>query len=340
MKKILLLGLTLFLIQSIHAQVTRSVSSFSELLTALAASSSNDTISLAADITATSSVSISKSVQIKGNAYTLSAIKPGVTALGTLESTTTIYALINIMGSGSEVGIQDLVMIGGNYTGYGLALKVASGNKVNVKNSQITRSVGVNGGAIYNEGSLSMENVVIRRNYAALGGGIYNKGNGARLFIDNVALVENRTLNLTGSGGALYNVEGGSVYINNGTLSNNQSNVAGGAIYNGPNSVVYLVNVTATGNVVYNQGGTKGPVVANNGGTVEIINSVLAYNYRSEDYGDTYTLDDLSPVASPAGIKIFYSYYHGTLPLGIGANVNNIPYGGNEKGTDNSLFSG
>lgn len=302
MKRFLFVCLSFLVIQSIQGQVTRTVSSYSELLTALAASSSGDTISMTSDITLTASVNISKSVQIKGNSFTLSVEKPGVTALGTLESTTTSYSLLNV--TGSEVGIQDLILIGGNYTGNGSALKVASGIKVNIKNSQIIRSVGINGGAIYNEGSLSMENVVIRRNYATLGGGIYNKGAGARLFIDNVALIENRTLNLVGSGGAIYNVDGASAYINNGTVSNNQSNVAGGAIYNGPKSVVYLVNVTATGNVVYNQGSTKGPVVANNGGTVEVINSVLAYNYRSEDYGDTYTLDDLSPIASPDTIPL------------------------------------
>ena len=124
-------------------------------------------------------------------------------------------------------------------------------------------------------------------------------------------------------------------------MSNNQASFDGGAISNMTQSSVYLTNTTGTGNLVLSSGPNgHGGFTKNNGGIFQGVNSVLAYNYYSEDFGINFELDDFNTINSLSGLKIYYSLYHGGINGGIGADVQNIQYEGMEDGSDNSIFSG
>ena len=111
------------------------------------------------------------------------------------------------------------------------------------------------GGAIYNEGRLTIENALIDNNASKRGGGIFNAA-GATLSLTNVTLSANETHAIGGQhGGGLYNA--GTATILHSTITLNDANADGGGIYRA-------------------------------GGTISIANSIIAGNIDGSDGPDIF----------------------------------------------------
>lgn len=177
---------------------------------------------------------------------------------------------------------------------------------------------GADGGAIYNNGTLTVNNSTITGNTARDDGGAINSygniTNGAIVTINNSTLSGNTA---SGNGGALSNTSFTSpappapnsavMIINNSTITGNNANVGGGIASLGQNSdnsaVVTVNNSTISGNTavfggagIYNRGQTSLM-----GATITITNSTITLN------------EVTNPGSSAGGIL--------TLNVGIGANT-------------------
>jgi len=128
-----------------------------------------------------------------------------------------------------------------------------------------TPGYGIEGGAVYNEGTLRLEQATIFDSFAEWGGGIYNEG--------GTVSIHNSTLdsNDAEDGGGLNN-NGGQVDIVNSTLSNNHCVGFGGAISNG--GTARITNSTFTHNLCVFAGGGA----IHNGGTMDVTNTSFANN--------------------------------------------------------------
>lgn len=132
-------------------------------------------------------------------------------------------------------------------------------------------STGVNGGGIYNSGSLTVSNTNISNNSAGQdGNGIYNNGAAAVTF---------STINANnGSGNAgIYNQNAHTITVENSTISNHISR----GIFN--NGTFTLRNSTVKGN----KPATSGGGIYNNGG-FEIKNSTISENSVRNNGGGIY----------------------------------------------------
>jgi len=137
-----------------------------------------------------------------------------------------------------------------------------------------------NGGAIRNDGDLTVTNSTITRNTAWFrGGGIYNHGAAAALLVQNSIISENRAVveddqlgvnfcigqpgtvgndceasigtgNLAngGAGGGIYNY-GGTVTIENSVISDNEVKYSGGGLYNNGAGTMTLINTDVLNNL-------------------------------------------------------------------------------------------
>ena len=146
-----------------------------------------------------------------------------------------------------EVAINNLTLTGSKKTGYG--------------------------GAIYNEGTLTMNRCTITRNYAEKGGTIYNKGH---VTLNQCTLKEN----YAEKGGAIYNI--GVLNLNKCNFKENKAE-QGGAIYDLGNS--NLINCTFTHNIATSSvfSVSLGGAIYNEG-TLTLTNSEFTNN-TSDNYG-------------------------------------------------------
>lgn len=129
------------------------------------------------------------------------------------------------------------------------------------------------GGAIYNNGQLSVNNSEITENRAVLrGGGVFNAATGT-IVINNSTLIGNQAMLTTTPGehgGGLYNQ--GTATITNSTFVNNQTSQTGGAIAN--TGTMVISNSTFSGNVTTMLGGSA--IV--NSGNLDIEYTTIAFN--------------------------------------------------------------
>ncbi len=332
----------LFFTTNFLAQTTRDVANYSELTTAITNAANGDIINFTTNIVITNQITISgKTLTFQGNGNEISVPRPGLDDMGRYNSSPSTFRVFQLL-SGANVTINNLTIKGGAVSTGG-AINAANGTTLRVNNSIISNSLasGFTGGggvAIYGIGYF--KNSFIRRNAAGYGGGILVSGT-ARVYFEESTMVENRSTQSNGGGGAAECQSGSVLYFNNSTLSNNQSTEIGGAI-NNYQGTIYFINSSATGNVAF--GSYSGGAIGNNGGNVYILNSLFAHNYRRTTGTVTnptgYVLDDFQPYSSPGGIRIYHSIYHAALPSGLGVNTGNIQYTGASNGSNNSIFSG
>jgi len=182
-------------------------------------------------------------------------------------------------------------------------LNIGTGNTVSLTNLTFTNGYAANGGAIYNEGTLTITDCTFTGNKAdskanneSNGGAIYNKGKieiTNAVFENNIAFAHTNTTE-NGLGGAIYNgtaitetetsmtITG--TTFGDGTVANQNSAAVGGAIYNKTGTIVikggeFNLNIaTGTGSsadkvggAIYTcdmmtimQDGTTGTTFANN----------------------------------------------------------------------------
>jgi len=159
--------------------------------------------------------------------------------------------------SGSERQLIFLIGASGNVSICGLTLTDG-------------RTAG-NGGAIQNNGALTLTGDQITSNSGLAGGAVYNTGT---LTISNTTLSTNSAR--TGNGGAIFN--NGTLSLTASTLSNNNANSGvGGGISNTPDAGATISNCTFAANHAQNGGALFESV----GGTMSISESTIATNSAS-----------------------------------------------------------
>ena len=147
---------------------------------------------------------------------------------------------------------------------------IFNAGSVTITNSNFSgNTASAPGGAIWNNGTLVVTDSTFDDNQAQVGGGIFNAGS---VTIAKSTFSGNRaTSAFVDAGGGIYN-SGGSVTLNNSTVSGNTSDDDGAGIIN--SGSMTLTNSTVSGNV----GGRIGGGISNRGGTLTISNTIIAGN--------------------------------------------------------------
>ncbi len=187
----------------------------------------------------------------------------------------------------------------------GTVFIIDNGVTVNLQNLIIENGQGTLGGAIYNNGTLTVTNCTFTGNSAQDGGAIYNDAtlaynnttvtsitvpaNGGTLNVINSTFTGNTA---TGNGGAIYN--GGLINVNHSTLTSDTVNNNGG--------IMTVTGSTFTGNTALNGGAIYNDAtititnsstittstVDHNGGTLTVTNSALIGNTATGNGGAIY----------------------------------------------------
>jgi len=142
-------------------------------------------------------------------------------------------------------------------------------------NSTVNGNIGETaGGGLYIAGTLHMTNSTISNNASRNGGGLWNRG-------DSTVHLTSSTINGNSAdeGGGIQNR--GTLTMTNSTVTDNLASGSGGGIHNlkkGTSDPVplTLVNSTVTENTAVDGGG-----VYNSGGTVQLVNTIVAKNTAS-----------------------------------------------------------
>jgi predicted outer membrane repeat protein len=267
---------------------------------------------------------------------------------GTGNTNLTITKNMNITGQS-----QQGTIINGSNTNW--IFHINNNITVNIQNLTITNGSAPTGdaGAIYNEGTLTLNNSTFTNNYAySWGGAIYNEG----------------TLTVTGStftnntsvyGGAIGN-DVCTLTINNSTFTNNKARWNGGAIYN--IGAMTVNGSTFTGNIAVNDGGAidnnnimsnittvtgstftgnnaqYGGAIDNKVHTLTVTGSTFTNNNVSWDGGAIYNSGALVDAQynwwgsnnGPASGQLYGHVNYGPwLCMNISVDPVNIVYGGN-----------
>jgi len=356
MKKInlLSLGITMVMffamsfLNPVEAQTTRNAGTEAEFNTAYTNSTTGDIINITSNIVITGEKTLSKTITINGNGFTITVPNPGLNDMGVFNTSPSTFRVFNISGS-VTLSINQLTIKGGSVSGgnmdagCGGAITVALGctlhlNNCIVCNSRVNSFDG--GGGINNAGVTYLNNSLVIRNASQFGGGFFNSGT---MFVENSTFSENRSTNTINGGGGAGENNQGTMYFNNSTLSNNQSTEIGGGINNNNGGTIYMANSSVTGNVCYGSYGSGGGI-GNNNGYVYAVNTLFAYNYfrTGGDVSDptAYVLDDIVAFSGQNQVFLYYCIYHASLPGGTNDVIGNINYTGPADGTNNTIFSG
>jgi streptogramin lyase len=202
-----------------------------------------------------------------------------------------------LISPGASVTISGLNFQDSSFTGRSF---LNNSGTLSLVNSTLSNNhVNMSGGAIDNNGILSVRNSSILANSAFdqfFGGSSYQGG---------------------GLGGGIYNTGAGTVTVMNSTISGNSANIGGGI--EGRQGTVTIMNSTISGNSAWQTGGgidTAGPLT--------LINSTLANN----TVGNSYTQN-----ISGGGI---YAWYHQTGPVPLLLAFDTI-YGNTSSGTGGAI---
>jgi CSLREA domain-containing protein len=152
---------------------------------------------------------------------------------------------------------------------------VSSSADVTITGVTVTHGKGTSGGAIRNDGTLTVTNSILSSNMVTVGdgGGIFNDI-GATLTVTNCTISGNSA----GSGGGGIDNDG-TLMLMGSTISGNSADNGGGLRTVGP---MFVTNCTISGNSAFNNGGG----IHNFGGTVRITNSTITNNFAdSADNG-------------------------------------------------------
>jgi hypothetical protein len=212
-----------------------------------------------------------------------------------------IFGDVDIIGPGAA----NFTITGGDDM-RGLPLLTADSPHVSISGIKIE---GANthdqiGGALRNQGDLTLNGVVIRGNISDIaGGGIYNEGTltlngstigpyntspeGGGIANDHGTVTLNASTVTQNSAGGVVNENGGTLNVNDSTLSSNSTSSGGGAIHNSAGTTASVNGSTLTANIA---NGTVGGGAINNQGTLTVTNSTLTQN-TAQGFGgaiDTY----------------------------------------------------
>ncbi len=217
------------------------------------------------------------------------------------------------IGPGRQIVLENLNLRDGTFIFKGAG--IFNGGTLTVRDTDILDSrAWEGGGGIWNSatGNLRLERVVLSGNEAA----VLDTEDGNPLVIRDQVLA-GQWFNLQGYGGALFN-DGGTVYMEDTTVSSNRSRFSGGAIYSNGGSLE-IVASTVTGNAsnyaYYTPGGNQpgfgGGIVLTNAAALTLTSVTLSGNSAQREGGALYM---------DAATSIIHS--------GVAMNNNSADYGG------------
>ena len=213
--------------------------------------------------------------------------------------------------NGGNLTIQNVTLQGSYDTGVGAAINVNDGS-VAIFDSVISGTA-IQGGAIFNAGTLTLTRSTVSNSHADYGGGIYNVGN---LTIANSTITGNQADSY--SGGGIYNAY--SATITNSTISNNTAAKNGGGIANSTAGTLSISSSTVTGNTAYKGGGIH------NAQTLTVTSSTISNS--TANYGGGLFNDDQAD-ATLSGSTVSGN------KASVFLQTNNIYYGGYGGGINN-----
>jgi uncharacterized protein DUF4347/parallel beta helix pectate lyase-like protein len=246
-----------------------------------------------------------------------------------------------------QTGTLDLsaVNVSDSRARYGGGIALYSNNttvELNITNTAINKNIASIGGGIYtytnfdgiytNPGRTTVDitNSTVSGNSARYGGGVYlyakNDYTIATVTLTNSTISNN---NAEYNGGGFLNIavfgSSATVTLANSTISDNSAN-EGGGIYN--SGVMGSITVNLTNSTISGNNANEGGGLFNLTGSININNSIVAYNYLSDNsgYSDIYN--------NSGTITGDYNIVGGLL---VGANSTNYSYHTNGKG--DSLFA-
>jgi hypothetical protein len=292
-------------------------------------------------------------VSVCDEAHLLTALSGGGMVTFACSGTITLTAEIVIAADTTIDGSGQAVTISGNNAVRVFTVK--SGVTLNLNELTVADGAVTNfqfGGAIYNNGALTVSNSTFFGNSANTvapsggGGGIYN-GIGT-VSVSNSTFSTNtaNTDGYWGGGGGIYNRDG-TVIVTNSTFSENSSNTdggngGGGGIYNGNGTVIVSTSIfsdnrASRGGGIYNEHGgftvntstfsdnsasEWGGGIQNDSGTLTVGNSTFASNSASAGGGGisggrTLTVTNCTFAGNTAGAEGggIYSWSRGTLTM-------------------------
>jgi len=266
----------IFFIVGTNAQTTYDVGDYAELTAAITASADDDIINFTDNIIIDAEISVTKALVFNGNDFTISVPITGLTDDGVFADSPSSFRVFGFNVPLKTIFVNDLTIKGGSVSS-GSGIYVYTNTTVKISETTISNCKSTSGGGgIYNGGTLFLNKVKLIRNAASYGGGFLNVSSSCELYIENSTVTENRSTSTSGGGGGGQNA--GSLYLNNTTFSNNQSTEIGGGI-NNYQGTIWAVNTTFTGNVAF--GSFPGGAIGNNGGAMNLVNCLFAYNYKS-----------------------------------------------------------
>ncbi len=177
--------------------------------------------------------------------------------------------------------------------GNGGGLHVTGAGTVTINGGAVNgNSAGAEGGGLWNgTGTMTIDGTEILNNTAAGagadqgGGGIYNL-NGGTLSIEDATISQNQATGTLGSGGGILNDVGSQLSISNSTISGNTAIRAGGGIEdNSGTSTIMLTNVILNDNAVTGPPGNGGGLHITGGGSVMIEGGTVNGNTASSEGG-------------------------------------------------------
>ena len=141
----------------------------------------------------------------------------------------------------------------------------------------------IDGGAVYNTGSLQISDCTISDNHAAVGAGAIS--NESILYVNGSTISSNSGV----FGGGLYNGNSpADATVTNTTISGNAATGPGGdeggGIYNGANGLLTIDSSTIAGNSAFSGGGVYNP----NSSSVRVKNTIIAGNTVGNSGPDVY----------------------------------------------------
>ena len=259
---------------------------------------------------------------------TLTIIGNGDTIERSTAAGTPIFRLFYVNAGGS-LTLENLTIQGGSAT------QPVFSNEV-----PLSVAIGNDGGAIFDQGALTLSGVTVQDNSAASGGGICSYGGSVTL--EGGSIVQNNTAEglpagdhtnaLPNIGGGLY-ANGGTVTVTNAALDNNDCAGVigyGGVDYDGEGGGMYAYECTVTMTNATLNNNSVGPFLIGEGrglyargGTVTMTNSTVDNNSGGR-YGNGGGL-----CLSPAAIRV-----------SISATLTNCTVQGNSAGQGGGLYFG
>lgn len=268
----------------VFGSCTVSACSLRAAIAAANAAAGADTISFAAGVTGTITLSPSMGSLDVTNPLVINGPGSGVLTINANAST---FRVFNMGASAGNVTISGLRITGGREASdAGGGIRYQGTGTLSIQNSVVTGNSANNAGGIYveNGGTLSITGSTISNNDAT-----YFKGGGISNLAGNTTITSSTVTGNTSyaDGAGIYAGLDGTVTVTNSTISNNEIlgiNYLGGGIYSG-NGGVTITGSTLTGNTSTGVGGA----IYSKGGPVSITgNSSLTFNVAAFSGGALY----------------------------------------------------